>query len=337
MTTIGRVADTPAIPAASNDLRWLFDRYYGTERSSGPETSSHWTACSKQVEVRLDANGCPVPVRGHGFGELRFPRPWQAALDWVTIGAYLARLPDRARMIPLLRPGPRLARRMGLAFTYDAFRQVCTLALIAGHLSETQHRGGLRVLLIGDGYGFLGALVKEVYPQAAVVFVDLGQVLLFQAHYVQRAHPGCRHRVAGAGRAEPLADSDFVYCPADRLEALPRLSCDVAVNIASMQEMTTEAVTSYLRFLREHLATEGLFYCCNRERKRLTGGEVQEFARYPWSERDVRLVDGACPWHRYYLGFRRASNGPRIFGWRVPFVNCFDGPHRHRLTRLARG
>lgn len=315
------------------DLRWFYQHYYAGDPASGRQTSSHWAECSRKFEVELDGEGRAVRLRGYGFGELQPRRPVQRAMSWLTILSYLAWLPNRAAIVSLLKPAVALARRMGLAFTYDAFRQVCSLALIDSHLSEAQRGTRLRVLLIGDGYGFLGALVKGMFPRSTVVFVDLGKVLLFQAYHCQRVYPDRRHLVIHGGDQEAIERADFVYCPADRLEDIGHLTYDLAVNIASMQEMSMDVVAGYFGFLRAHMAVDALFYCCNRERKQLVGGEVQEFDRYPWSGRDVHLVDGACPWHRYYLAVRR---GPCVLGRRWPLVNYFDGPHRHRLTRLAR-
>jgi len=106
-------------------------------------------------------------------------------------------------------------------------------------------------------------------------------------------------------------------------------------NIASMQEMAPKTVRDYFDFLRRNVDTENLFYCCNRVRKEMPGGEVSDFASYSWSETDTDLIDGVCPWHRYYLAPHNSARGPRVLGLRIPFVNYFDGDHVHRLTRLA--
>jgi hypothetical protein len=80
-----------------------------------------------------------------------------------------------------------------------------------------------------------------------------------------------------------------------------------------------------------------LFYCCNRKRKVLVGGEVLEFKDYPWHPKDLHLVDETCPWHKYYVSFTTRPSGPRLLDVRIPFVNYYDGPTLHRLTRLSRG
>jgi hypothetical protein len=209
-----------------------------------------------------------------------------------------------------------------------------------------------RILIIGDGYGFLASLFKEIYPNAKLTLVDLGKTLLFQAYYCQLAHSICRHDLASSLSDRDLVDGnyDFLYCPADRLQCIDKTRFDLAVNVASMQEMNAESVATYFDFLRLHrmpplkasthslthsLTHSSLFYCCNRERKVMPGGEVQEFARYPWLDSDAHLVDEICPWHRIFFGYELITNGPSLLGIRIPFVNYYAGSIRHRLTQLS--
>ena len=100
--------------------------------------------------------------------------------------------------------------------------------------------------------------------------------------------------------------------------------------------MSLKVVEHYFRFLRKCLRSEGFFYCCNRTRKELPGGEVSEFEKYPWADGDKRLIDAPCPWHNYFFSKAAAKHGPRVFGKRIPFVNYYDGPHRHCLSLLTK-
>jgi hypothetical protein len=316
----------------------LYREYYEKEGTPEAHVSSHWREFSCNFKIEVDTDGLPSEMVGYGFGDLEMRSlPYQAlSLGAVLVKmAVLANRMDLIRMIVVAWP---LSRRMGLSFTQDAFRQVCSLTLIKQNLSKVQQQKPIRVLIIGDGYGFLASLFKETFPNSRIVLVDLGKVLLFQAYYCQRAHPTRVHRsvLEDGWNSMDEGRCDFVYCPTECLSKVSHVSYDVAVNIASMQEMTTNAVANYFLFLRKHMNTDGLFYCCNRERKVLVGGEIQEFTRYPWYSEDVHLVDERCPWHKYYLSFSTSSNGPKLLGCRVPLMNYFDGPTWHRLTRLRR-
>lgn len=73
---------------------------------------------------------------------------------------------------------------------------------------------------------------------------------------------------------------------------------DLALNVASFQEMNPPVIGEYFDDLRAAAAGRGLvFYCCNREEKRLPDGTVSRFAEYPWSGSDKILLDELCPWH----------------------------------------
>ena len=317
-------------------IRNLYELYYVKTGSDSEQVSSHWKEYSEKIKFSLDETDVPVEVLGYGFGDLQVGSIPYKILSFVAILSYLIGLPNWLNVVRMIPMAWRLTRRMGLSFTQDAFRQLCSLALIERYLSVTQRQKRLQVIVIGDGYGFLASLFKERFPNSTIVLVDLGKVLVFQAYYCQKAHPDKIHQSILEGEEIHLTKSDFVYCPPECLSRVSEVGYDVAANISSMQEMTPESVVAYFEFLRRHMEADRLFYCCNRERKELVGGEIQEFARYPWDSRDVHLVDEGCPWHKYYLSFSTSTNGPRLLGFRVPFVNYFDGPIRHRLTRLSR-
>jgi len=312
----------------------LYEQYYVKNAFPEAKLSSHWKEYSKKFKVTLDSAGLPAQIEGYGFGDLQIHSfPYQV-LSLLAILFNVLKLSDRSHVIATLATGWRLARRIGLSFTLDAFRQICTLSLIGKYLSEEQQGKQICVLIIGDGYGLLGSLFKEVFPKSTIVLVDIGKVLFFQAYYCQKAHPDKIHQSVLDEGTLDLSNCDFIYCPAEFLNRVSKFKYDVAVNIASMQEMAKESLVGYFEFLRQHMESEGLFYCCNRERKVLIGGEIVEFRAYPWHSKDVNLIDEKCPWNNYYVSFTTTTNGPRILGVRVPFVNYYDGPTWHRLSRL---
>jgi hypothetical protein len=329
----------PVQTAASQHdvIRYLHARYYadGAVPQQSAFISSHWEHYSRRAEVRVDAEGRLVSLAGVAFGVCRWEGRIHRLLDRLCVLCHLAHLPHRGELLRLRAVAARVSAAMGLHPTLDVFRQVCTLALLWRHLPDAMRRRRLRVLMIGDGYGVLSALFKSILPDATIVMVDIGRVLLFQAVHCQRAHPGRVHALAGA--ANDRAAVDFLYCPAEDLPKLDGFTFDIAVNIASMQEMTPPTVARYFDFLRGHLALCNLFYCCNRDSKTLVGGEVSEFLGYPWRDEDRFPVDGPCPWHQYFFAAWRAQRGLTVLGVRVPLVNFYDGPVRHRLAVLATG
>jgi len=322
-------------------VRRLFDRYYtsGSERDER-FVSSLWAQVSEQFRVVLDDVGHPHVLQAFGFGSpgldhrLRFgPRLRSAAI----VLSQLALTPNRRDVLRLMPAALTVCRRARLRFYFPAFRQVASLALILHHL-PARASAPLRIINIGDGYGFLSALIRLVLPDTRLVLVDLGKSLLFQAVTCERTHPAATHGVVlpeAAGDGKEWAEADFIYCPTEYLDEVGRFTFDIAVNIASMGEMNRRAIERYFRFLRRHMRPHAnLFYCYNREVKVMRGGERTAFDEYPWSAHDRHLVDGYSPW-RNGVALFPIRVPPRIVGVRVPLRNELKRPIRMRLTLLA--
>ncbi len=319
-------------------IQHLLKTYYRNDaeqqEGGGKEfISSHWRHYGDLCEAQTDGKGHLGLLKGAAFGTCQWSGRRHQLVDQICILTHLAHLPHRRRLLELKAIAAKICDAMGLNPTLDVFRQVCSLALLERHLTRDMRCKRLNVLMIGDGYGVLSALFKELFPDSTIVMVDIGRVLLFQANYCQKAHPNYIHKLVSR---DVGADSiDFMYCPAEHLAMLERFEFDIAVNIASMQEMNSSTIADYFTFLRKHLRPGNLFYCCNRESKTLVEGEVSTFLDYPWQDDDRFLMDGFCPWHRYFFARGHAKNGPHLFGARIPFVHYYDGIHRHRLAVLA--
>jgi len=316
-------------------IGFLQDRYYFENSSPEHMVSSHWRRLHKSFEVTFDG-GEIVALRGSGFGYAHKMTMAGKLFSWATIISYFGALNRRRELIDLLKKGVSLADRMGVPFSYNCFRQICTFGLLSRKFNFC---GGERILIIGDGFGFLSAFIKEMLPEAKITLIDLGKTLLFQVYYCSRAHPKAGHLLPFDVRTEKpnpeVMNASFVYCPAEYMKVLKDFKYDIAINIASFQEMNSETVSKYFDFMRGSLKKDNLFYCCNRIEKIMVGGEVSRFFSYPWQKEDIYLVNEYCPWHRHFLSPQLSTRGPKLRGVRIPFVNYFDGPVFHRLTVLS--
>lgn len=174
--------------------------------------------------------------------------------------------------------------------------------------------------VIGDGYGYLGSLLKAFDPSVEVTSVNLGRGLLFDVYY-----SGLRFPNASACLSEAEAvcgGKDFTFMPAEDYASLQDQPQDLVFNIASMQEMNLDVVRNYMHYIRRRDGKRTLFYCCNRVNKILPDGEVVRFDEYGWSANDSVVFDELCPW---YQNFPHGL----IVRW------CpFDGEIKHRLVYL---
>ena len=286
-----------------------------TEPNPTHHTSSHWIQYGNQVGGRLEAIYRPHPVT-------RFFK----LLDRISYRPVTQRLQSYP---PVWKTAKRLVRDLSAGLTFNVFKSAAALALLLDHWQE--HRLSPRTfLLIGDGAGFLGALLRRLIPSARIYSVDLPRMLLIQAGTYQKADPAVEFSIS----PEAVVDQVTFVFP-EELERIPeRIDC--AVSIASMQEMTTQSIASYFAFLRRQNSGPGsIFYCVSRQRKVLPAGEVSEFSAYPWSPHDTLFIDGECPYYTHFFSHETSERGPKVFGLRVPFLNFFDGPMNHRLVRLS--
>lgn len=311
----------------------LFARYFRNGEAVAEGASSHWREFSRQFRVTIGNDGAVQDLVGYGFGGSG--QSSIASQTFSAIGNWLHLLvldaPGLRAQVPLAK---NVVHQMGLHFSHDAFRQTCTEWFLSRAIeNDAAGREPGTILVIGDGHGILSALLHIRFPAARIFLIDLGATLLFQAAYLAKAFPSATHVLTDEDFAA-TSDATFSYCPADRIESLPKGAIDLAINVASMQEMTPAVVADYFKLLRERRTK--MFYCCNRLEKRLPGGEVLRFMEYPWSPADVHLIDEACSWHQWFFN-RSPAPHVRVHGVPVPLVHRYDGVHWHRLTRLVGG
>ncbi len=301
-------AERDPLPAAHTSLVW---QQYGAE------------VVAKQEDGALR-------LRPAGFASL--PRPTlRGRAVWAVERSLHARATRSLESFPeVWRSAQRLARDLRGGANFHVFKFACALAVLTDHW----RRHGLSpktFALIGDGEGFLGALIGRRHPEARLYYVDLPRQLVFQAATQERANPG---RSLGVPAREGALQARCVFVPPGEIEAV-RETVDCAINIDSMQEMRPESIAAYFAFLRRRSAPASRFYCVNRERKAWIVGEAAVFEAYPWQAEDTVLLDGPYPYHRWFVDPETRPNGPRAFGVRIPFVNAWS-PVRHRLAQLAR-
>jgi hypothetical protein len=223
-----------------------------------------------------------------------------------------------------------LARKVKFSLTFDVWKSAVIVALLEEHWDK-HNLSPSTVAVIGDGYGFLSALIRQCRQPRRTYCIDLPKTLAFQIRTHEIADPAASMRLVDATAGQVMADVNFVL-PQDveRVEE----TLDLSINVASMEEMNEFTIAHYFKFLRHRSGRDSRFYCLNRAHKQLPGGEVSRFLDYPWSGRDQIFLDGPCPFYTHFFARCTLPNGPRLLGVRIPLINYFDGEHVHRLVRL---
>jgi hypothetical protein len=89
--------------------------------------------------------------------------------------------------------------------------------------------------------------------------------------------------------------SDLAFLTPNQLEALDPLGADLALNVSSLHEMTTEQAARYLQLIDRH-ATGGFFYTKQWRRwENPLDGVVAAREAYPYPERWEVVFDRVHP------------------------------------------
>lgn len=329
----------PNSPALIHLYRQYHEDRETDVRSDSDHVSSHWQSYSHASRVVIDSEANLQGLHGEGFGAYQQERWLRRLADYLCCAIHFLRAENKIEIVRLTRVALSLAKKIPFGhhyLSYDLFRQVHALATIGQHYHP--HRDDkFTVLVIGDGFGFLSALTKAIYPSSSFVLVDIGRTLFFQCLYLQVIYPTHAHMVVGSGIKDGHVPAvDFLYCPAEKLEELKECRYRLAMNVCSMQEMNKTEIERYFKYLWTHAEGGAMFYCCNRESKVLPDGELVEFDGYPWLSTDRHLIDGHSSVYSFWFSTRRNRNKPKWRGLTVPFpfLDGPDGPVRHRLTVL---
>ena len=204
--------------------------------------------------------------------------------------------------------------------SYNCVKQALSLdAILKTGLSFE----GKVVAIIGDGNGFMGILLKKLFPSAKIVQINLSKVLIFDYLFSSISDENYNLQVV-LKEDDYNLDTDFKFIPAEVIFDCNIDDVDFFVNIASMQEMDSIVIQSYFELINQQNTAKTYFYCCNRISKRLPDGSYSNFEDYNWRKTDKVLFDGICDW---YTKFPIS---------RPPFVKKFDGPHRHKLIVIEK-
>lgn len=216
----------------------------------------------------------------------------------------------------------KYTRAQGRALDMDVLRHVCTMDLLSAEHSRMRAPG--RVAVIGDGQtNFVSAALASGHYDT-ILSINLADVLLNDLHLLMQLPDLSEGAVACALTRQEVqvaaADPSVkvVLIPAHRARDLGDVGIDLAVNIASFQEMTPEIVAGYFDLIR---ANQAWHYNCNRLRKVLPAGEVLDFMSWDWEGAEI-VLDELCPWHQ------------RFYTYRPPLIRPYDGPIQHRLAKF---
>ncbi|MFC2117193.1 putative sugar O-methyltransferase [Bacteroidota bacterium] len=230
----------------------------------------------------------------------------------------------------------KLLIKQNRSYDLDVLRQSLTLAYLKKIIPEKLNKSET-ACVIGDGFATMTTLILSNQLAKNVILVNLTKTLLIDLHYL-KLYMGAKefedsvYLVTNLNELKETLSSlkyfknegKVIAIQAVHHKLLQNCPIDIALNIASMQEMDPQTISSYFDDLRAISSKRKLiFYCCNREEKQLPDGTVTRFSDYSWDLSDSIIFDELCPWHQEYYAFH------------PPFFRPYDGPIRHRLCAFS--
>jgi hypothetical protein len=296
-----------------DELEILYHDYYENFEDYSHNTSSHW---KKYGELqRVEKIGAIFKPIGKGFGDFTDISIIRSIVN-IPTKIYLKKMIKTCNP-KIIKGAHWIADKQKRNFSYDLSRMALTLDFLSEKIGNLENK---TFCIIGDGYGSLGCLIKKIYPDSKIIYLNLGRTLYFDCYYSKECFPNLKHALIR--ETQTNLSSDFNYIEAEYFKNTAFIA-DVFINIASMQEMNYESITNYFNAIRNQ-DIDTWFYCCNRISKTLPDGLVVNFSEYGWIDSDQIIVDELCPWHQNF-----PINRP-------PFSKNFDGPIKHRLIKLSK-
>lgn len=301
-----------------NILDLLYVNYFLKDAVSDV-TSSHWKWWHDKFIIKKC--GELYFIRGGGFGDFK-PSKILNKLYQLPQSILLKSLLKKHNVdSDIIKCGTAVASRQKRIIDFDCIKQIITIDML---VKRNLLRSSKIITVIGDGYGFMTALIKECFPKTKVICVNLGKTLFFDVFYVMKAFPDAEVLfLRDELDKERLDQSSVIFIEAEKYHLLYNMQVDFFINIASMQEMDMNVINKYFEIMRSSIA-DTLFYCCNRVEKQLPDGSLIKFFDYPWSDKNIQIVDELCPWYQSF---------PVPL---PPFWKTFDGPIYHRITKLSK-
>jgi hypothetical protein len=196
----------------------------------------------------------------------------------------------------------------------DTIRHIFTFEMLKKYINPKS------ICIIGDGKinGILGA--HSTFPNAKIYSVNLPEVLINDNLIIDKTNIDLKKSVTLVEDVNTHSeDSKMFLIPSNNKRFLMNKKIELFINIVSFQEMTNYEINEYFEIIKNN---KSKLYCCNREYKKLPGGEELYFEKYPFLN-SKKLFWENCPWHQKYYSLR------------PPFIHKYDGNIKHCLVDFS--
>jgi hypothetical protein len=194
----------------------------------------------------------------------------------------------------------------------DTIRHIFTFEKLKKYLNPKS------ICIIGDGKinGVLGAYLT--FPSAKIFSVNLSEVLINDYIILDQINIFKKSITLVDDISSSKKNKILSLVPSNHKKFLLNKNIELFINIVSFQEMTKIEIESYFEIIKNN---KSKLYCCNREYKKLPGGEELFFDKYPFTNVKKFFYED-CPWHQ------------KFYSLQPPFIHDYDGNIKHCLVEF---
>lgn len=177
-----------------------------------------------------------------------------------------------------------------------------------------------KICIIGDGKlnGVLGSYLT--FPKAKIYSVNLPEVLLNDYLILNKMKIELKNSITIVDKINfSSSNKKYILVPAHYKNFLLDKNIDLFINICSFQEMNIKEINDYLKIIQNN---KSKLYSCNREYKKLIGGEEIYFDQFQ-SFKIKKIFWENCPWNEKYYSLK------------PPFIFKYNGIHKHCLLDFS--
>ena len=198
----------------------------------------------------------------------------------------------------------------------DTIRHIYTFELLKKKINP------LKICIIGDGKlnGLIGSLIT--FKDVKVYTVNLSETLINDYLILKKTNLVLENQIHVINSRNKNIDENYkiVFIPSNYKDVLFKNNIDLFINIASFQEMTNNEIKKYFEIFKSN---NSYLFTCNREYKKLYGGEELIFDNYPWNNGNKIIYD-YCSWHQ------------KFYMTKFPFIKKYDGKVKHCLINFSK-
>ena len=192
--------------------------------------------------------------------------------------------------------------RLNCVIDFDAFRHAISINKIFNYIKDSYSLK--KICVIGDGKAnIVGPLLCRKISDLKIISVNLPEalihdhLLLINSDLIDMAEISIANDEREMKKLLKDDNIKLILVSAQNASILKKKEIDLFVNIHSFQEMTKEIIKKYFDIISSNNA---YFYCENRELKKLYGGELIEFDKYPWMKGRKFIFDYVNWGNLYY-------------------------------------